>query len=172
MLSRVRLCATPWTVAHQAPLSMGFSRQKYWSGLLFPPPGDLPDPEIEPVSPVSPALQVDSLPTETLGKPVSKSLEHQFLLSHRTYCFIICNWGSKAECGQAESCLWRGGGEDKDTYLEAIGALGLGPPPADPSGKEEAIGPEFIMRAGLTPFALYAQSFYYSLSSLGRLEHT
>ena len=51
-LSHVRLFATPWTVANQAPLSMGFSRQEYWSGLLFPSPGDLPDPGIEPGSPV------------------------------------------------------------------------------------------------------------------------
>ena len=54
--SRVQLCATSWTVAHQAPLSMGFSRQKYWSGSPCPPPGDLPDPGIEPESLVSPAL--------------------------------------------------------------------------------------------------------------------
>ena len=47
-LSRVRLFATPWTAAHQAPLSMGFSRQEHWSGLPFPPPGHLPDPGIEP----------------------------------------------------------------------------------------------------------------------------
>ena len=52
---------TPWTVACQAPLFMGFSRQEYWIGLPFPSPGDLPDPGIEPRSP---ALQVDSLPTE------------------------------------------------------------------------------------------------------------
>ena len=45
-LSRVRLFATPWTVAHQAPLSVEFSRQEYWSGLQFPFPGDLPDPGI------------------------------------------------------------------------------------------------------------------------------
>ena len=51
--------ATLWTVAHQAPLSMGFSRQEYWSGLPFPSPGDLPDPGIKPAFP---ALQVDSLP--------------------------------------------------------------------------------------------------------------
>ena len=50
-LSRVRLFATPWTVAHQAPLSMGFSRQEYWSGLPFPSPGDLPSPGIELRSP-------------------------------------------------------------------------------------------------------------------------
>ena len=49
--SRVRLFATPWTVAQQAPLSMGFSRQEHWSGLPFPSPGDLPDPGIEPRSP-------------------------------------------------------------------------------------------------------------------------
>ena len=57
---------TPWTVAHQAPLSMGFPRQEYWSGLPFPSPRDLPDPGIEPVSPV---LQEDSLPSEPPGKP-------------------------------------------------------------------------------------------------------
>ena len=52
--------ATPWTVARQAPLSMGFSRQEYWSGLPLPSPGDLPDPGIEPVSP---ALQAESFTT-------------------------------------------------------------------------------------------------------------
>ena len=56
---------TPWTVAHQAPLSMGFSRQEDWSGLPFPSPGDLPDPGIEPWSS---AFQVDSLLTELGGK--------------------------------------------------------------------------------------------------------
>ena len=62
--SHVQLFATLWTVAFQAPLSMGFSRQEYWSGLLCPPPGNLLDPGIEPTSPVSPALQMDSLPPE------------------------------------------------------------------------------------------------------------
>ena len=56
MLSCVRLFATPCTVAHQAPLSIGFPRQEYWSGLLYPPSGDLPDPGSEPASPMSPAL--------------------------------------------------------------------------------------------------------------------
>ena len=56
--SHVQLLVTPWTVAHQAPLSMGFSRQEYWSGLPFPTPGDLHDPGIESVSP---ALQADIL---------------------------------------------------------------------------------------------------------------
>ena len=57
---------TTWTVARQAPLSMGFSRQEYWNGLPFPSPGDLSHPGIKPWSP---ALQADSLPTELQGKP-------------------------------------------------------------------------------------------------------
>ena len=60
-LSHVRLFEKLWTVARQAPLSMGFSRQQYWSGLSFPTPGDLPNPGIEPASPAAPALQPDSL---------------------------------------------------------------------------------------------------------------
>ena len=56
LLSCVRLSVTLWTVACQAPLSVGFSRQEYWSGLPFPPSGDLPDPGIKPASLVSPAL--------------------------------------------------------------------------------------------------------------------
>ena len=64
-LSCVRLFATPRTVAYQAPLSMGFSMQEYWSGLPFPSPEDLPDPGIEPESP---ALQADTLLSEPPGK--------------------------------------------------------------------------------------------------------
>ena len=60
-LNRVRLFATPWTIAYQAPQSMEFSRQEYWSGLVFPSPGDLDDPGTEPRSP---ALQADTLPSE------------------------------------------------------------------------------------------------------------
>ena len=62
--SVVSIFATLWTVAHQAPLSLRFPRQEYWSGLPFPSPGDLPDPGIEPAFPVSPALQADSFPAE------------------------------------------------------------------------------------------------------------
>ena len=65
-LSCVRLFASPWTVAHQAPPPMGFSRQEYWSGLPFPSPGDLPDPGIKPRSP---ALQADALTSEPPEKP-------------------------------------------------------------------------------------------------------
>ena len=63
-LSCVQVFETPGTVAHQAPLTMGFPRQEYWSRLPFPSPADLPDPRIEPVSP---ELQKDSLPLEPLG---------------------------------------------------------------------------------------------------------
>ena len=70
--------ATPWTAAYQATLSMRFPRQEYWSGLLFPPPGDLPDPEIKLLTPVSCLLcllhwQEDSLPSSHLGslKPLN-----------------------------------------------------------------------------------------------------
>ena len=77
-ISCVQLCATLWTVACQAPLSMGFSRQEYWSRLPRPPPGDLPNPGMEPTSPESPALQVDSLP-----------LCHQGSLSFYGYILIF-----------------------------------------------------------------------------------
>ena len=65
-LSHAQLSAIPWTVALQAPLSMGFPRQGYWSGVPFPSPEDLPNPGIEPGSPV---LQAHSLPSELPGKP-------------------------------------------------------------------------------------------------------
>ena len=61
------LSLNPWTVAHQPPLSTGFPRQEeYWSGLPFPSPGDLTNPGVKPASPVSPALQAGSLPTQPL----------------------------------------------------------------------------------------------------------
>ena len=66
LLSHVQLCVSPWTATHQAPLSMGLSRQEYWSGLPCPPPGDLSDTGIKPRYPM---LQADSLPFELLGKP-------------------------------------------------------------------------------------------------------
>ena len=67
MLSCVQLSSILWPIACQAPLSMEFSRQEYWSGLPFPPPEDLPDAGIEPESSVAPALQIDFLPAEPWG---------------------------------------------------------------------------------------------------------
>ena len=85
---------TPWTVAHQTPLSMGFSRQEYWSGLPFPSPGDLPNPGMEPGSP---PLQADSLPSELPGKP-KKRMSSPWL-AHTTwkgaiptYAFQMVQW--------------------------------------------------------------------------------
>ena len=69
MLSQAQLFATPLTVAHQVPLFMGFSRQEYWNGLIFIPPGDLPNPGIEPTSPVAPTLEVDFLPLSHWRSP-------------------------------------------------------------------------------------------------------
>ena len=69
-------CSVVWeTVAHQAPQSMGFPRQEYWSGLLFPPPGDLPYPEIEPVSLASAALAGRFFTTGPPGKPIQVMVE-------------------------------------------------------------------------------------------------
>ena len=71
-LNRVQLFATPWTVAYQVSLSMGFFRQEYWSGLPFPSPGDPPDPGIKPRSPT---LEADALTSEPPGKPFLLSLK-------------------------------------------------------------------------------------------------
>ena len=84
-LSRVQLFVTLWTVALQAPPFMGFSKQEYWSGLLFPSPGDLPDPGIEPRSP---ALQADTLTSEPPGKPFLGNRECQL----KPCCIYKLQW--------------------------------------------------------------------------------
>ena len=81
-LSRVQLSATPWTVAHQAPPSMGFSRQEYWSGLPFPSPGDLPNPGIKPRSA---ALQANALTSEPPGKPMGNLYSEAQNLAGRNF---------------------------------------------------------------------------------------
>ena len=73
--SSVQLFMTLWTVAHQTPLSVGFSRQKHWNGLPCPPPGDFPNPGIESVSP---ALWADSLSSEPLGKASDNITQYKF----------------------------------------------------------------------------------------------
>ena len=105
MLSHVQLFATPWTVAHQSPLS----RQEYWNGLLFPPTGDLPDPGIEPMSLASPCIgRRNSLPLSLHLKYIHRtSLALQWLRLHATYAGgvgLIPGQGTKvphaALCGQ------------------------------------------------------------------------
>ena len=78
---------TPWTVAHQAPLPMGFSRQEYWSGLLFPPPGDLPNSSIQPKSSAFPALVGRVFNTETPGKS-STSIQFSSVAQS---CLTVCD---------------------------------------------------------------------------------
>ena len=90
-LSCVLLFVTLWTAAHQAPLSMGFSRQEYWSGLPCPPPGDLPNPGIEPVSLMSPALAGRFFTTSTTWDALQYCIwAIKFLSSkHKAKCFLF-----------------------------------------------------------------------------------
>ena len=77
----------PWTIAHQAPLSMEFSRKEYWNGLPFPSPGDLPNPGIEPRSP---ALQADALSSEPPGK-LKKNTHNIKLYQAHQIIFLVMN---------------------------------------------------------------------------------
>ena len=93
--SHVQLFVTPWTIAHQAPLSMGFSRQEYWSRLPFPPPGCLPNPGIEPASLMFPALQTGSLLLAPPGKPdidwaFNKLLPNEWMNEQSIQC-VVCH---------------------------------------------------------------------------------
>ena len=87
MLSHILLFVTSWTVAHQAPLSVEFSQWEYWSGLIFPPPGDFLDPGIEPMSPVSPALAGGFFSLSHLGSNLSHLVAAFF--SYRTFQYLI-----------------------------------------------------------------------------------
>ena len=81
LLSRVQLFVTPWIVAHQALLSMGFSWQEYWSGLPMTPPGDSPNPGIEPMSPAAPASASGFITTAPPVKPLLHNIDFQ-MFSH------------------------------------------------------------------------------------------
>ena len=101
-LSRVRLFGIPWTVAYRIPLSMGFSRQEYWSRLHFPSPGDLPDPGI---GPWSPTLQAGALLSEPPGKSsvrmvCCKYLTNMITSSLPVILLIACDERVKSACIQ------------------------------------------------------------------------
>ena len=96
LLSCVQLFATPWTVAYQAPPSVGFSRQEYWSGFPFPSSGDLPDPGIEPRSP---ALQADALPSEPLHTDFSGGRSGGLVFPSLSEFSRVC-------CGPHSQRLW------------------------------------------------------------------
>ena len=102
---KVKSQSTPWTAAYQAPPSMGFFRQEYWSGLPFPSPGDLPNLGIEPRSPT---LQADALPSEPPGKPE----HHLQLYSKRTGAQAQ---GEGAKIGPGEVSVW-GNREEGDSF--------------------------------------------------------
>ena len=94
MLSRVRLLATPWSVARHAPLSMGFSRQQYWSGLPFPPPGYLSHPGFKPGFPASPGLAGGFFTTESNGgsQDIAEKLNNtDHLWKNCTCCKYVAN---------------------------------------------------------------------------------
>ena len=98
-LSHFRLCATPWTIAYQAPPSMEFSRQESWSALPFPPPGYLPNPGIKLQSPVSPALWVDYLPQSHQGRPCdyyTMPLLSSFIFSFLGSCWYFLEKKNKS----------------------------------------------------------------------------
>ena len=97
VLSCVQIFETPQTAAHQAPLSMGFSMQEYWSGLLCPPPGDLPHPGIKTRSP---ALQADSLSFEPPRKPKNTGVSSLSLLQG---IFPTPEWNWESPALQADS---------------------------------------------------------------------
>ena len=113
-LSHVRLSATPWTVAYQAPQCMEFSRKEYWSRLPFPSPGDLPSPGIETRSP---ALQADALPSEPPGKPgdLAKGLRtpKEFDLGGQwdLIAELAWDWGKSVLEAQTKSCAHQEPGE-------------------------------------------------------------
>ena len=103
--SCVRLFKTLWTMACQAPLSMGFSRQEYWSGLRCLPPGDLSDPGIEPVSLASPALAGGSFITMPPGKPL-QMLALRVLVPTRSPegCLFCWGWRERKHGGAGARC--------------------------------------------------------------------
>ena len=107
-ISHVQLCATPWTVARQALLSMGFSRQEYWSGLPCPPPGDLPSPGMGPMSPLSPALAGGFLTTSaTWALPSLNGLLQQAPNWFSCFCHrvsIAYPWCKPAAAKSLQSC--------------------------------------------------------------------
>ena len=132
VLSCFRPCATLWTVARQAPLSVELSRKECWSGLPCPPPGDLPDPGLEPESPVSPALQAGSLPLSHRG---SRSIPRKLRLKAAPCWLSLRHQSLRAAVDP--SCL--GGEGQRGVHPEGYGEQ-EGPPAAS-SSKSPLGGP-------------------------------
>ena len=139
--SHVRLSVTPWTIAHEAPLSMGFSRQENWSGLSCPPPGDLPDPGIKPVSLMSPALAGRFFATgatwEDLNCPRFESKKRGQLQVPNTLL-------------QAEGCSWNQVGNPTGIERCFLICLTISSLPSPLVAVEAVRGISLILRAHLT----------------------
>ena len=105
LLSHVQLFETLWTVARQAPLSMGFPRQEYWSGLPFPPPVDLAYPGIKPMSPGSPALAGGFFQTETPGKLII-TLQFSSVQSLSHVWLFVTPWTAACQASLSISNIW------------------------------------------------------------------
>ena len=120
--SRVQLFETLRTIAHQAPLSMGFSRQEYWSGLQCPPPEDLLNPGFEPMSVMSPALAGEFFTTNTSWEaPSSCTSPHHSLSSNKIYTHQPCSWAWRRH-----STSWQSGiSPAADKSDKALGCLNL-----------------------------------------------
>ena len=126
-LSHVWLFATPWTIAYQAPPSMVFSKQEYWSGLPFPSPGDLPNPGIEPGSPT---LQPDTLPSEPPGKWI-KSLRHPY----KRKCGHAVTGAGKTTWGRSKK-TWPPTSHWGRSHSQPCWHLDLGPPASRQRGNK------------------------------------
>ena len=123
-LSLVQLFVTPWTVAYQAPLSMEFSRQEYWSGLPFASPGDLPDPMIKPTSPGPPALASVFFTTEPPGK-LCISSKHKFLQTTKPFLLpkILLE---KAMAPHSSTLAWKIPWTEEPGRLQSMGLHRVG----------------------------------------------
>ena len=118
--SRVRLCVTPLTAAHQAPPPLGFSRQEYWSGLPFPSLGDLPHPETEPASLASPALAGRFFTVRaTREAPRIRSKDQIFILCYTT-------GSEKAMAPHSSTLAWRIPGAGEPGGLPSMGSHRVG----------------------------------------------
>ena len=121
------VCATPWTVAHQASLSMGFSRQEYWSGLSCPPPGDPPNPEIKPVSLTSPELAGGFFTTSTTWEAPN--------WFYRTNIFSVVMYGCES-CTKKKAECWRIDALELWCLRRLLKFLGLQDQPVNPKGNQ------------------------------------
>ena len=104
--SRVQLFVTPWTVVLHAPLSVGFSRQGYWSGLPCPPPGDLPDPGIDPVSLRSPALAGGFFTTSATWE-ADKYISDKMIVARKKWQMTQISSESSGKLDEQEIAAWR-----------------------------------------------------------------